>query len=221
VVFGELGMNAPSTEEALRALPAGVTLVFSPYAPRIEEWIERARREHHEVLLSLPMEPTNFPQTDPGPQTLLTSLTPQQNLERLDWVLGRVEGIVGVAAQQGSRFSATPEALRPILAALSARGMMILDTRATQRSVIPRLASEIGLPRAINDRQIDVEASRTAIDARLGEIERIAREGGTAVALASPYPVTLERLAIWLPTLQDKTLALAPLTAVVNRQRDR
>lgn len=39
--------------------------------------------------------------------------------------------------------------------------------------------------------------------------------------MASPYPVTLERLAIWLPTLQEKALVLAPLTAVVSRQRDR
>jgi polysaccharide deacetylase 2 family uncharacterized protein YibQ len=69
-----------------------------------------------------------------------------------------------------------------------------------------------GLERLVeldNDNQV---VSRAAL-------ERIAREGGTAVAMASPYPVTLERLAIWLPTLQDKSLALAPLTAVVSRQR--
>jgi hypothetical protein len=222
VVVEGLGMATQFTEEALRSLPGGVTLVFNPLSPRVEEWVERARRDGHEVLLSLAMEPTNFPQTDPGPRTLLTSLTPQQNLERLDWVLGRVEGVVGVASLEGSRFSATPEALRPVLAALATRGVMILDTRSTPRSVIPRLASEIGLPRAIADRTIDVEQSRVAIDARLAEIERIAREGGTAVAVAqSASPVMLERLAIWLPTLEEKSLALAPVTAVVNRQRDR
>lgn len=214
-------MATQRAEETLRTMPGPVTLVFSPYANRLEDWVAAARSSGHEVLLGLPMEPTNFPATDPGPQTLLTSLTAQQNLERLDWVVGRVEGVVGVASQEGSRFAATPEALRPILAAINARGLMILDTRATPRSVIPRVASEIGVPRAINDRTIDVEATRGAIDARLAEIERIAREGGTAVAMGSPYPVTLERLAVWLPTLQEKGLALAPLTAVVNRQRDR
>jgi polysaccharide deacetylase 2 family uncharacterized protein YibQ len=224
VVVAGLGLTTQITEDALRTLPGGVTLTFSPLAPRIEEWVERARRDGHEVLLDLAMEPTNFPQNDPGPRTLLTSLTPQQNLERLDWVLGRVDGVVGVAAVQGSRFSATPEVLRPVLAALASRGLMILDTRATPRSVIPRLASEIGLPRAIADRTIDIdnETSRVSIDARLAEIERIAREGGTAVAIAqSVSPVMLERLAVWLPTLQDKSLALAPVTAVVSRQRDR
>ena len=29
------------------------------------------------------MEPFNYPDNDPGPQTLLTSLSPEQNIERL------------------------------------------------------------------------------------------------------------------------------------------
>jgi polysaccharide deacetylase 2 family uncharacterized protein YibQ len=83
------------------------------------------------------------------------------------------------------------------------------------------MSSDIGLPRAINDRQIDQEASRPAIDGRQTEIERIARENGSAVAMAQPYPVSLERLREWLPTLETKGLVLAPITAVANRQPDR
>src|SRR3546814_1479416 len=63
----------------------------------------------HEVLIDLPMEPTTFPNEDPGPQALLTGLTPQENLDRLDWVLGRGSAYVGVAGSMGRSEEHTSE----------------------------------------------------------------------------------------------------------------
>ena len=114
-----------------------------------------------------------------------------------------------------------PDALRPVLTRLRDRGLIFLDARTTPRSVAAGLASSISLPRAINDRLIDQEASRASIDALLADIEKVAKETGNAVAMGQPYPVTFERLAAWLPTLEGKGIALAPVSAIVNRQPDR
>lgn len=221
VVVLELGLSSAATEAAIQHLPGPVTLAFSPYADGLEQWLNLARAAGHEVLLGLPMEPANFPTRDPGPRTLLTSLTPQQNLERLDWVLGRASGIVGVTNQAGSRFTASNDALRPVMQRLRDRGLMFVDARTTPRSVAASLATSMNLPRAISDRLIDQEASRLAIDAQLVDVERVAKETGNAVAMGQPYPVTFERLNAWLPTLEAKGIALAPVTALVNRQPDR
>lgn len=221
VVISELGLSSAATTASIQQTPAEVTLAFSPYADNLDHWIGLARAAGHEVLINLPMEPINFPANDPGPRALLTNLSAQQNLERLDWVLGRINGYVGVTNHMGSRFTTMPDALKPVLAAINERGLMFVDSRASARSIAAKLASDIGLPRAINDRQIDQEASRPAIDNRLAEIERIARESGSAVAMAQPYPVTLERVHTWLQTLETKGLVLAPITAIANRQADR
>ena len=78
------------------------------------------------------------------------------------------------------------------------------------------------MPRAISDRLIDErQASRVAIDARLAQIERIAKTEGTAVALARPFPVSLESLAQWVGDLEKRGFALAPISAVVDRQEVR
>ena len=164
------------------------------------------------------MEPLDYPAVDPGPNTLLTSLPSVENVARLKWHLGRAVGFVGVTHSMGSRFTASPDALRPVLSALKVRGLIFLDGRTTSHSVAARLASTIGLPRAINDRFLDDHASRGAIDRRLAEIEAIARDTGYAVAIGHAYPVTLERLAAWLPTLAERGFALAPISAVINRQ---
>lgn len=218
VVVTGLGLSADATEAAMQRLPGAVTLAFTPYAARLDEWIARARTDGHEVLLELPMEPRDYPRDDPGPDTLLTSLDPEQNLARLDRTLRRGTGYVGVNNVTGSRFASTPQSLRPIFEELKRRGLMFLDGRTGARTVAAQLADEAALPYAVNNLQIDAEASRPAIDAALAELERQARNTGFAVGMASPYPVTLERLAHWATTLAHKRIALAPVTAVVDKQ---
>ncbi|MBV8594215.1 MAG: divergent polysaccharide deacetylase family protein [Caulobacteraceae bacterium] len=220
IIIVDLGLSSAATQTAIQNLPAAVNLGFSPYADNLPTWVNLARAAGHEALLGLPMEPANFPTRDPGPQTLLTSLSPRENIDRLDWVLGRAQAYVGVTNYMGSRFTTSAQALRPVLTTLRDRGLMFVDARTTPRSEAARLATEISLPRAINDRMIDEQASRAAIDAMLADIERVAKQTGNAVAIGQPYPVTFERLAAWLPTLEGKGIALAPITAMVNRQPD-
>ena len=215
VVLTGLGLSSAATEAAIRRLPGPISLSFTPYSRRLNEWIALARVNGHEVLLDLPMEPTSYPDDDPGPQALLTALTPRQNLERLDWALRRATGFVGVAAVMGSRFLASEEHMTPILEALKTRGLLFLDNRDTDASIAGPLAQKIGVANAVNHRFLDrAQASRVAIDARLVQLERIARSEGFAVAIGQPYPVTIERLADWAAGLEARGFVLAPLSAV-------
>src|SRR5262249_32285329 len=72
IVVAGLGVGASTTSEALAKLPAAVTLAFAPYGSDVERWVSRARSESREVLLQVGMEPFDYPDNDPGPQTLLT-----------------------------------------------------------------------------------------------------------------------------------------------------
>jgi polysaccharide deacetylase 2 family uncharacterized protein YibQ len=219
IIINGLGLSGAATEAAIQRLPGPVTLAFAPYAKGLPQWIALARAAGHEVLLDLPMEPVNFPTNDPGPHTLLTSLTAKQNKVRLHWLLGRVTGYVGVVNRMGSRFTTSEPHVRPIMKELEQRGLLFVDSRSSLRSIAARMAREVGLPRAINNRFIDAEASRTAIDSRLQEIERIAKTAGHAVGIGSPFPITIDRLVRWVQTLEGKGLALAPVSALVNIQR--
>ena len=78
-----------------------------PYGAEVERLAALARSEGHEILLQVPMEPFNYPDNDPGPQTLLTSLTPEQNLERLYWLMSRMQGYVGLAEAMSAVPSST------------------------------------------------------------------------------------------------------------------
>jgi hypothetical protein len=217
ILLAGLGMSQSATLTAIQQLPGAVTLSFNPYARKLQEWIDQSRAAGHEVMLELPMEPVDYPDDDPGPHTLLTSMDSQANLERTEWLLGRFVGYVGVTNYMGSRFTASSDAMRPVLSALQQRGLMFMDTRSSAHSVASEIADEIGLVQAANNRFLDTKASRVAIDARLAELERLARRNGSAIGVGFPYPVSIERIAAWAETLERKGLTLAPLSNLAAR----
>lgn len=222
VVLTGLGLSQAATDAAIQDLPGAVTLAYQPYATGLQNWIQLSRAAGHEVLLHLPMEPVDYPDSDPGPQALFTSLTPQQNLARLEWALSRVSGYVGVANHMGSRFTTNRSALQPVMEQIKERGLLYVDTRSSARSIAASLATELGVPRALNDRFLDVGSiNRTIIDGHLAEAERIARETGLSVVVGQPYPLTIERIRAWAVGLEERGISLAPISAVVNMQGDR
>ncbi len=222
VVITGLGQSAAATEAAIKRLPPGVTLSFTPYARQLNQWIALARVNKHEIMLDLPMEPVTFPEDDPGPHALLTVLDTPENLRRLDWLLNRGNSYVGVTAVMGSRFTASEVHVQPILAALKERGLLYLDNAPSPDSVADSLARQMNLPHAVIDRTLDSEqASRLAINARLNEVERLALEQGFAVAIGQPYPVTIERVGEWGNALASRGFDLVPITALANAERQR
>ena len=216
IVIGGLGMSEAATTAAIQQLPGTVTLAFVPYAPDLSSWIARARAAGHEVILQLPMEPTDFPANDPGPHTLMTEAEAAENIERLHWLLSRFTGYVGVTNYMGSRLTTSPDAMFPILQDLQARGLMFLDAMETPDSIAGQLAGEMHMPNVVNNRFLDTQASRVAIDARLFELEAIAKATGGAVGIGFPYPVTIERVSEWIATLEEREIAVVPISALAD-----
>lgn len=215
VVVAGIGLSASQTEEALRRLPPAVGLALNPYAPRLEAVAERARERGMETLISLPMEPTGYPLNDPGPKALLTGLSMAENWERLDWALTRAQGYVGVlgalGGMRGERFANMGEMLGLVQDVLRTRGLLYVEPRPGG----PSPARAWG--RAV-DVVLDEPATRGEIERRLAELERVARERGSALGLAGdPAPVLVDRLAAWAAGLPERGLVLAPVTAVLRR----
>lgn len=69
IVMTGLGLSAKATQAALSGLPAAVTVGVLPYSSDAPRWLSAARASGHEVVLQVPMEPFDFPDSDPGPHT--------------------------------------------------------------------------------------------------------------------------------------------------------
>jgi polysaccharide deacetylase 2 family uncharacterized protein YibQ len=217
IMVGGLGTSATATQAALAALPPGVTLGFAPYAGDVGEWAGKARAGGHEVLLQIPMEPFDFPESDPGPNTLRAGQDEDANLQRMRWALSRFTGYAGVTNLLGQRFLADSAALSPALANLNRRGLYFFDNGAASQSVAPSVAAQVGIPSAQSNANIDSIQTATEIDRRLSELESLARTNGSAVGSASLYPVSIARIAAWAKGLQARGFVLVPVSAIVTQ----
>ena len=219
LIVGGLGVSANISNDAISKLPGAVTLAFMPYSYDVDHLAGRARRAGHEILLQAPMEPFNYPDNDSGPQTLLTTLSPEQNLERLHWLMSRFQGYVGITGAMGARFTASERAFTPILQETAKRGLIFVDDGANPRSVAARIAGGSNLPFAKADMVVDAVPTPAEIDHALGRLEMAAREHGFAVGMASAMPVSIERIAKWAKAAESRGLQLVPITAVASKAK--
>lgn len=215
IVVTGLGISAKATQAAIANLPPAITLAFLPYADDVQRWVGEARKRGHEVLLELPMEPYDFPDSDPGPHTLRAGNGEDSNTDRLTWSLTRFTGYAGVTNLLGGRFMADANALEPVMTFLARRGLLFFDAGPAQRSAGPDVAKRIGAPYVQSAANVDAIQTGMEIDQRLSELEARARLNGSAAGTAFVYPVTIERLTSWAQGLSGRGFVLVPASAIV------
>jgi polysaccharide deacetylase 2 family uncharacterized protein YibQ len=219
LIVGGLGIGANATAEAIAKLPGSVTLSFVPYGNNVAALAGRAHAAGHEILLQVPMEPLDYPDNDPGPQTLLTTLAPQQNMDRLYWLMSRFQGYVGITNTMSARFTAAEPSFAPILRETAKRGLIFVDDGANPRSLAGRIAGANNLPFARADVVLDTVPTPAEIDRALGRLEMTARERGVAVGIASPLPVSIDHIAKWAKAAESRGLLLIPISAVAAKAK--
>ncbi|HXW25333.1 MAG TPA: divergent polysaccharide deacetylase family protein [Xanthobacteraceae bacterium] len=219
IMVGGLGISAATTGEALAKLPAAVTLAFTPYGRDVERVAARARGEGREIVLQVPMEPFDYPDNDAGPQTLLTSLSPEQNLDRLHWAMSRLQGYVGIANYMGARFTASEQALGPVMRDAGKRGLIYVDDGTSARSLTSQIAGASNMPFAKANIVLDAVPTPIEIDNALARLEAMARERGLAIGVATALPASIDRIAQWAKAAAGRGIVLVPVSAVTNKPK--
>jgi len=210
LIVGGLGLNPAATRTAIERLPPEVTLSFVPYAEGLQGWIDLARANGHEVLLEIPMEPSDYPDNDPGPYTLLSSSNPQEINRRMEWLLSRASGYMGVTNYLGDKFVASDAGMAAFTSTLKSRGLAFFDDgSARTRSGAWARASAATV--------VDEQASPEAIVAQFNALEAAAKSRGAALGTGFAYPVTVEVALRWAAGVKDRGLQLVPASAVARR----
>ena len=179
----------------------------------MQDWAVEARRAGHETLLQLPQEPYGYPDNDPGPRAILAHLPSEENVERLRWSLGRMQGYVGVAPFMGERLAIDADAMLPVLQEVAGRGLLYVDDATNAGSVVADAAGRIGATLAAARVRL-TPGSAAEIDAQLAALEAIAAAEGRAVAIAEAHPDIVARISAWAPTLEARGILLAPVSAI-------
>ncbi len=215
LIVGGLGLNTALTERAIDELPPEVSLAFAPYAKDLDFWTRKARKAGHEVLIELPMEGYGESSRALGAAALLSSRTPQENLQRLDWLLARFGGYFAATNYMGAKFSSDTEALTPILKKLGDAGVAYIDDTGAARSAIAAApVTWTTVNRMIPPSPDD--SGRRAVRRELSALETIAARDGAALGKTYAYSATLDEIIKWAETIDDKNLVAAPASSVLQ-----
>ncbi len=219
VVLGGLGLNAKLTRQAVEELPGEVTLAFAPYGKNLQTHVNYARKQGHEILLQLPMEPFGYPSVDPGPKTLLVADAADKTLKNLKWHMGRFAGYVGIINYMGARYTSEGDSIGYVLQDIKNRGLLYLDDGSSPRSIVPSLGQVVNAPVRSAHMVIDNEVTFNAISASLARLEQMATEEGFAIGVGSGLPLTIDALSSWARDLSGRNIMLVPLSAIYRPQQ--
>jgi polysaccharide deacetylase 2 family uncharacterized protein YibQ len=217
IVVGGLGINATHTKSAIDELPPEVTLSFAPDATSLQTWINRARAAGHEVLIETPMEAYDYGRMKMHPLTLLASDNEARNQARLDRILSRSTGYFGLINSQGSKIGDDDAAMKPVLKAVSDRGLAFIDDGSLDAAHMQQLSGETGLRYVRADSAIDAKLSAEDISSEFMELESQALEHGAALGAGYAFPITIEMVKTWTASLEQKGIVLAPASALAAK----
>jgi hypothetical protein len=214
IVIDDLGLDRRNTGRLLQ-LPGPLTLAYMTYADDVAAQAQAGRDAGHELLVHVPMAPGNGHLTT-GPHALSPDLAPDELKRRIDWVLARFDGYVGLNNHMGSRFTADAASMSLLFEELQRRGLLFLDSRTTAATVADEMAMRYDVPFVRRNIFLDNETSADAVEAQLGKVEAEARRTGAAVAIGHPHAGTIDALQRWLPTLAARGFALVPVSAIAR-----
>jgi uncharacterized protein len=213
IILGGMGLNTGLTTRAIAELPADVSLAFAPYGDNLQKQVDRARKEGHEVLLQVPLEPIGFPVNNPGPKTLMTEAGSGENLDALYWHMSRFAGYVGLVNYQGGRFLASPEAVGPLMREVKKRGLLFVEDGSLPLTATQAVAKTSSADFRKAHTVIDADPDPKAILAALQLLEQEAQTNGIAIGTGSGLEITIETLRDWAKDAAERGIIIIPVSA--------
>ena len=198
-------------------MPGDVSLAFSPYAGKLNDWLMRARLAGHEVFLELPMESKKFPLEDPGPLALSSNYQLADNMKLLHRVMSKMGGYVGLVSTMGSKFVEAESQLKPILTEIKKQGLMFIDGGRTGQ-VASQIAANMKLPKAFINVTLDMPPGEKSFKKKLRSLENALKKWSGGVAAMHATPQSIKRIRNWIKSLKDKKFILVPVSAMADRQ---
>lgn len=215
IVIDDLGYDGKLARKFLK-IEGPLSFSVLPHGTFSKSIARRIYNAGQELLLHLPMEPTGYPEVNPGVGALMVEMTDVEIVQTLKENLDAFPYVKGVNNHMGSKFCQDERKLRPVMLELNTRGLFFLDSRTTSKTKAYTVAQELDVPSAERNVFLDNIQNPRAIRAQLSRLIELARLRGGAIGIAHPHEVTLEVLRQEIPKMSKKGVELVPVSQLVH-----
>lgn len=191
-------------------LPNQITLGMPSYVP-FKEYEYNSKIMKHNIVLNIPLEPINYPEEDPDPGALLSNNDEIENFLKLNAVLEKSKNYKAVYSSNDDKYTSSKKETENLLLALKNKKLIYLSGLVDKKALVYELAKQMRYNILGNDVILDSVISRDEISEKLAELEEVATSHGAAIAFGNSYPLTVEMLNEWIPTLVNKGIKIVPI----------
>lgn len=200
IVVDDLGYEPTRDAEWLN-VPVKVTLAVIPFGPSSRRIAEAASSRGFGVLIHVPMEPETPASDRTEGFRMHRGMAPGEMASLLARMLEEIPWASGASNHMGSAFTADPEAMASYAALLGTKGLFLLDSATTPRSVALEAARAAGVPAARRDVFLDAAMRPDEMRRQWDRAVALAREKGTAILVCHGRAETLRVILDLLPGL--------------------
>ncbi len=213
IVLYDVGLSVSKFNSLIENLSESFTIGISPYSNNAKTSTDYARENGHEAWLTLPMETQTYPFDDPGPLTLLSEASLQQNIQRLHIILSSTQGYAGVISQKNHSFTTKEATVSPYIKEIFERGLAIFDSNPYKSSFVKEIAERNGHPHRKNDFWLDDNLSPLAFNQKIRQIIEFGEATGNVVVMMRPYPASIKAMNKFLNSTAAQRFQIVPLSA--------
>lgn len=222
IIIDDIGYTYDRDRRAI-LLPGAVSYAFLPHTPYAVHFANLAHELHKDVLLHQPMQPINASEQEHlGPGALTVDMDRATFLRVLRDNIKSIPYVIGINNHMGSLLTQHPGDMGWLMQALSRRNdLFFIDSFTTKTSVVQQIANENWVLNMRRDVFLDNQRDARHIRRQLTRLLHTADKNGLALAIAHPYPETLQVLEQELPTLKKKGYRLVPISQLISMHSKR
>jgi polysaccharide deacetylase 2 family uncharacterized protein YibQ len=217
IVIDDFGNGMDGTEEIVD-LPVPVTVAVMPFLPTTKTDARLAHKKGHEVIVHLPMQPIRGKKSWLGPGAITTDLTDDEVRSRVEAAIDDVPFAIGISNHMGSKVTSDERIVRIIVEVCKEKGMMILDSRTTDKSVIGKFAKQMAVPHAENQLFLDDIYTVSHISKQMAKLEKLLHNQDQCIAIGHvgpPGKKTAQVLQSSVPSMQ-KIARFVPVSKLMR-----
>lgn len=225
IIIDDVGNNFDYGHDVI-TLPAALTIAILPNTTYAKKLARLATRNHKEVMLHLPMQ--SIEHHEHSPDSLDLHMTRSEFRKQLLDNINSVPYVRGVNNHMGSLLTRHPGHMSWLMDELSRRGSLyFIDSRTTSKSIADKIATEYNIPNLSRDFFLDPDENENTIDKQFARFVEEINRRGYALAIAHPYPKTIQFLQNHLQELKEQGINLVPVSHLIqtanqmNQQREK
>jgi len=213
IIIDDLGYNYEQGLKAMQ-LPGAITYAIIPHSPKAQFFAQEAHKNNKEIMLHAPMSTIN--NAPLGKNGLTESMGEDDFKHTLNQSLASLPSVKGVNNHMGSLLTQKSQPMSWVMQSLKQRQLYFIDSRTSAESVAWTIAQQYNIPSLKRDVFLDHEPNKAFIDKQFKLLIATAKRQGYAVAIAHPYPETIQYLSSNLPKLNNAGIALVSASELVK-----